>query len=176
MTRLEFIQNFKKQTSDAATFGTIANLEKPTGREPSAKDIDLSNWYCTLTEGDRAVVREIIREAAQLATFNALCLLDGVSAVANGIEEGELELRYVKPGENILLNGPSDELLHDGYNALCRSSEPAILASPSGRAYEVGQIDHLRRKQIPGDGLDIHAIPSGSEVAIALPKHEHRKL
>ena len=39
MTRAEFIEALKIQTSDAAVFGTTANLERPPGRKPREQDV-----------------------------------------------------------------------------------------------------------------------------------------
>jgi hypothetical protein len=175
MTRLEFIRAFKAQTSDAAIFGTLANLESPPGREPREQDVKLSHWYCGLSDEGRAAVRDTIREAAELAAFSVLCILDGVSVVEDGSEVGKLDLVYTKNNQTVTLNGSAEELLHDSYNKLCRSSKPQAPSPAPGRAYEVGQVKVLRDKLTVEAGLDIHVIPQGSEVAIALPKNEHRK-
>lgn len=176
MARSQFVRAFKSQTSDAAIFGTIANLEKPPGRSPRAKDVDLSKWYANLAESDRAIVADLVREAAELAAFSMFCVLDGVSAIEDGPDKGKLELNYTKNGNTVALNGAAGELLHDSYNSLCHSSEPQAPTPAAVRTYEVGKIEILRRKQTSNDGLDIHSVPPDSEIAIALPKNEHRKL
>ncbi len=123
MTIDEFIVALKIQTSDAAVSGTIANLEKPPGRKPRERDLILSKWYVQLSESDREMVRLAMRKAAELAIFSFLCVLDGVSVIENGPDQGDLKLTYNKRGEELLLNNPAREFLHDLYNALCQSSK-----------------------------------------------------
>ncbi len=87
MTTHEFIAALKVQTSDAAVSGTKANFERPPGRRPREKDVALSRWYLALSAEVRASVDIAIREAAELAVFSFLCVLDSVSAIENGPEK-----------------------------------------------------------------------------------------
>lgn len=122
MTRSEFLKALKIQTSAAALCGTKAKLESPPGRKPREQDVKLSEWYGNLSESDRVQADAAMKEAAELAVFGFLCVLDGVSVIENGPDKGDLKLHYVKRGEQILLNDPNAEFLHDGYNSLCRDS------------------------------------------------------
>jgi hypothetical protein len=182
MTRSEFLRALKVQTSDAAIFGTKANLQRPPGRKPRKEDVKLSDWYRNLTESDRVLVDASMKEAAELAVFSFLCVLDGVSAIEDGPDKGDLKLQYFKHGEELLLNDPQVEFLHDGYNRLCQESSPTPPQQLEGRAYEVGGQSQLRERQTSGDALDMHSLPSTSTEppatapAIALPKNEHRKI
>jgi len=183
MTTTEFVQALKIQTSDAAIFGTIQNLEHPPGRKPRERDVMLSRWYKNLSESDRRLANAAMQEAAELAVFSFLCILDGVSAIENGHEKGDLHLTYVKGGEELLLNNPAEGCLHDEYNALCQSSDPLPPERLAVQPYEVSSVDHLRSGQSSADGLDLHAVapeesrlPPSDATAMALPKNEHRKL
>jgi hypothetical protein len=183
MTISEFVQALKIQTSDAAVFGTTANLERPPGRKPRERDVMLSQWYGNLGVSDRESVSTAMREAAELAVFSFLCVLDGVSAIENGPVKGDLHLLYVKDGKELLLNDSAEEYLHDAYNALCQTSDPLPPERSNAKLYEVGSVDDLRASQVSGDGMDLHPVsPEGSRPplpetpAIALPKNEHRKL
>ncbi|WP_263366867.1 hypothetical protein [Edaphobacter bradus] len=183
MTNSEFVNALKVQTSDAAVFGTVANLERPPGRKPRERDVTLSKWYGNLTSSDKAFVNTVIREAAELAVFSFLCVLDGVSAIEDGPEKGDLRLIYTKNGIELLLNGSSQEFLHDSYNALCQASDPIAPERPEVRVYEVDSAQHLREKQTSADGMDLHSVlpitsktPVPEAPSIALPKNEHRKL
>jgi hypothetical protein len=182
MTRLEFIKALKSQTSDAAVFGTKANLEKPPGKKPREQDVKLSQWYGNLPDSDRASVDAAMREAAELAVFSFLCVLDGVSAIEDGPEKGELALHYIKRGENLRLNDPADESLHDAYNGLCKDFLPIPPQRSESRLYEVGPASQLREHQTSSDAMDLHSMPKGHKSSqpdtpsIALPKNEHRKL
>jgi hypothetical protein len=183
MTRSDFVKALKTQTSDAAFFGTKQNLEQPPGRKPREKDVRLSAWYTSLSDSDRESVDAVLLEAAELAVFSFLCIIDGVSAVENGPDKGELRLQCVSNGELFRLNAPADEPLHDAFNALCRELTPAPPQRSEGRLYETGPFSLLREHQTATDAIDLHTIPSGASrnlvedpPAISLPKNEHRKL
>jgi hypothetical protein len=127
-------------------------------------------------------VKQTCREAAELAVFSFLCILDGVSAIEDGPERGELRLNFVKEGRQTLLNDSAEGLLHDSFNALCHEAEPVSPERSQARMYEVDSVDLLRRNQTSRDGMDLHAVASDNAIAandvpaIALPKNEHRKL
>jgi hypothetical protein len=184
MTRQEFVEALKIQTSDAAVFGTEANLERPPGRRPRERDVKLAQWYGGLSDAERPFVRAAIQEAAELAVFSFLGILDGISAIENGPNKGELRLLYRKDEEELLLNDPRDEFLHDMYNALCQESSPTVPQRSESNVYEVGPASELREHQGSNDGMDLHSVPRGTATeapnpvppAIALPKNEHRKL
>ncbi len=175
-TKSELVRALKIQTSDASLFGTKQNLEKPPGRGPSQLDVKLSAWYLALNDSHRGLVAQVAQEAAELAVFSFLSILDGVSAIEEGLDKGELRLVYVKGTDSVLLNKPGAELLHETYNDLCRSCQPESATLEEGRVYEVGTTEELRSKQTSKDGIDLHSIPSNGSISIALPKHEHRKL
>lgn len=183
MTVSEFVRNLKIQTSDAAVFGTKAILEHPPGRKPRERDLMLSQWYGHLSDSDRVLVSAAMREAAELAVFSFLCILDGVSTIETGPEKGDLRLSYIKDGSELLSNDPTEEFLHDSYNYLCQTTDPLPPERSHARLYEVGSVEDLRASQVSGDGMYLHLVsPEGSRPplpetpAIALPKNEHRKL
>jgi hypothetical protein len=146
MTADEFVDALKTQTSDAAIFGTISNLERPPGRRPTERDVVLSNWYHNLPEDDQRMLKAAITEAAELAVFSFLTILDGVSTIENGPDKGNLYLIYDKESQEILLNDPSREYLHDAFNYRCQTSEPLTPELPDGRVYEVGPASSLRAR------------------------------
>jgi hypothetical protein len=182
MTREEFIQALKVQTSDSAVDGTKRNLERPAGRKPRKADVELSEWYRSLSEADQVRVLQAVQEAAELAVFSFLCVLDGVSAIEDGPDKGELKLYYSKGEQSVLLNDESSDYLHDLYNELCQGSVPKLPNRSEGRVYEVGTQPQLRERQTARDALDLHVVSeqeTGNDdgaPAIALPKYEHRKL
>lgn len=182
MTRSDFVKALKNQTSDAAFFGTKQNLEQPPGRKPREQDVKLSAWYMGLGDSDRESVDAAMLEAAELAVFSFLCILDGVSTVENDSEKGELQLQYIRSGEVFRLNDPADGLLHDAYNDVCREFPPAPPERSEARVYEVAPASQLRKQQKYTDAMDWHAVSpiasrSGDDSpAISLPKNEHRKL
>lgn len=121
-------------------------------------------------------------EAAELAVFSFLCILDGVSAVESEPEKGELRLQYVRDGEVLRLKDAVDGLLHDTYNAVCHELPPAPSQRSEGRLYEVRSVSKLRKHQTYTDAMDLHVVSTTTQTAvenapaISLPKNEHRKL
>ena len=66
------------------------------------------------------MLKMAMKEAAELAVFGLLCVLDGVSAIENGSDKGDLKLFYKKGADEILQNEQAGEHLHDLYNGLCQ--------------------------------------------------------
>jgi hypothetical protein len=120
VTKEDFVKAVKLETSDAAVSGTIKSLTRPPGRKPSERLVLLSSWYNQLSSKDQEMLTEALREAAEMAVFEFFCVLDGVAAVEEGSDKGELELYLVKSEEKTRLNDPRQEELHDLFNALCR--------------------------------------------------------
>jgi hypothetical protein len=182
MTSEEFVAAIKIQTSDAAVAGTITALQRPAGRKPRAKDIELSQWFNKLERGDQEMLGDALREAAELAVFSFLSVLDGVSVIEDSPDKGDLELYFAKGSDRIRLNNPPEEL-HNLFNLLCRETQPPA-ATGAVVPYAVGQLQELKEKLTAADLLDVHSVaavhdgPRGlpSAPAIALPKSEHRKL
>jgi hypothetical protein len=182
MTSESFIQALKLQTSDAAVFGIAAFLRQPPGRKPKDKDVELSIWFNALDEKAQQMVVAALKEAAELAVFSFLCVLDGVSAIEDAKDKGTLHLTYVKESVSALLNDPKQELLHDIYNDMCMSSVPRM-PEREGQEYAAGPMKLLKSIQKSNDGLDIQPIPSEGVISmelddvpsIMLPKEEHRK-
>ncbi len=117
MTRTEFIDVLKIQTSDAAVSGVLSCLREPPGRKPSDQLLALSHWYKALAVEDQTMLRLALEDAAKSAIFGFLCILDGVRAIEDGQPKGELKLTYSKSGETVLLNDHEQEFLHDICNA-----------------------------------------------------------
>ena len=80
-------------------------------------------WYLELSLTERQNLRVIMSEVAHSAVFGFLCVLDGVRAIEDSEEKGELQLAYVKAGKKQLLNGPGKDELHDIFLAATRNTE-----------------------------------------------------
>jgi hypothetical protein len=114
----EFVAMVKMQTSDSAVEGTIKTVTSPPGRKPSEKLLRLSGWYNRLDGHDKAMLKEALRHAAESAIFGFFCILDGVRAIENTPDKGDLELYFCKDDQRIRLNDPHQEELHNLFNAL----------------------------------------------------------
>jgi hypothetical protein len=123
MTKEEFVSAIKLAVSDAAVSGEIKTLTRPAGRKPSKHLIRLSAWYNQLSETDQRMLAQALKEAAESAVFGFLCVLDGVTAIEDDLNKGELELYFLKNGDKTLLNDPRQEEMHNMFNALCCPAE-----------------------------------------------------
>lgn len=189
MTSEEFVEAVKMQTSDAALRGTLECLRRPPGRKPREELVRLSEWYKHLDGKDQEMLGAALKEAAEMAVFEFFCVLDGVSAIENTPEKGDLELYFVKGSDRTRLNDPKQEELHNLFNALCQARMSASGASPKVKAYDSGEAQQLRSRLNSADELDIHHVPDKYQSlrsnrdydpktasAIALPKLEHREI
>jgi hypothetical protein len=112
----KFIEVIKLVIRDQTISGVEEILTLPPGRRPAKTLVEESDWFNTLTEKDKVLAKRLIKRAVDSATFNFLCMLDGVSAIESGENKGHLELYYVKDGKKELLNEFDNEFLHDMYN------------------------------------------------------------
>jgi hypothetical protein len=185
----QFVQAVKMQTSDAAVSGAIAVMRRPPGRKPKENDVRLSKWFNELSVNDQQLLQQALKEAAELAIFEFFCILDGVTAIEDNREKGELELHFVKGAEKTRLNDPVGEELHNIYNRMCEPTVPAPMQNPELAPGDSGEASQLKGRLRLGDEMDIHHVPDkhisigtvrGYEPetapAIALRKHEHRKI
>jgi len=115
MTREEFVDAVRLQAMDAAVRTTVQTLVQPVERRLSEESVNVSNWYRTLTPDDRTHIETVVRRAAFNAVFGVLAILDGVRPVEGAGEKGTFELTYEKQSTRILLNDPTQELLHDMF-------------------------------------------------------------
>lgn len=120
MNQEKFIEIVKVAIEQPSIEGVIANLKQPPGRRPEAEDIALSRWFNKLREEDKEFVRKVIRAAVKNSVFGFLCILDGVRPIhETNDNEGEVALKliYKDSKEEVVLNDPSDDYLHDIYRS-----------------------------------------------------------
>lgn len=118
MNVTEFVNAIRMAVENTAVNGQLKSYRAPPGRKPSEDLVELSNWYKSLTKADQEMLGKAMRDAVGASIFGFLCVLDGVRVIENSLERGELELWYVKDGNRTLINDPSENLLHDEYNAV----------------------------------------------------------
>lgn len=117
----EFVAKIKEYVRDTAIEDVVNRLIKPPGRKPRRRHIQLSNWFNQLSDDDRQMVKGIVTEAVDEAIFGVLSTLDGARPIEDSIDKGSFNLIYTKEGEQILLNPPDNEYLHDIYNSITNS-------------------------------------------------------
>jgi len=189
MTAEDFVRAMKIQASDASVNGTIDCLKCPPGRRPAEKDVGLSKWYNQLHALDQQMLRQALKEAAELAVFEFFCVLDGVTVIEDTKEKGFLELDYVKGAERTRLNPREGEELHNIFNRMCRELDSPPAQDAELESGDSDESQKLKTRLRPGDGMDIHHVPdkhaasktvrnynADNAPAVALRKSEHRKL
>jgi hypothetical protein len=113
MDAQEFVDVVKIVVRDGAAEDVMASLEKPLGRRPDPARLRRSAWFHSLDVDQKRMLAAVVMDAVETTVFGFLCVVDGVRAIENGEEKGNLELRYVKGGVTVLLNSPNEPMLHD---------------------------------------------------------------
>lgn len=114
MTSDEFVRRIQRAVYESSISGSLSLLEKPPGRRPSQRLVELSRWFGHLGPEDKEYLRATIEMAVHGAVFQMLTVLDGVTSVhETGEERGRFELWYKSGTNAVLLNSPADENLHD---------------------------------------------------------------
>lgn len=116
MDSTSFISAIDLTVVNAAVEDVISVLESPPGRKPEDGLAKISAFYRRLNPEEKALVENIVRFSVKESTFGFLCVLDGVRAIENEPDKGELVLTY-KAGTSTRINGSMD--LHDIFNARC---------------------------------------------------------
>lgn len=114
----QFVAALVEQVHEPAIHGVISQLQSPSGRRPSPKSEQLSQWYARLSEQDRTNLHAVVALSVHSALFGALCAIDGVRALRDGSTGHELQLLSVEQGKVERLNSPQDESLHDIYQGI----------------------------------------------------------
>ena len=77
-----FAAALRRAVFDAAVHDVLTTLDQGApGRGPHPRADAMTGWYGELSEDDRTMVTEVVREAAHAAVFGTLCVLDGVRTV-----------------------------------------------------------------------------------------------
>lgn len=184
----EFVKAVKVQASDAAVDSIVGVLQHPPGRKPEEQLLALSRWYNQISSNDRTMVVMALREATEMAVFEFFCLLDGVCAIEDGRDKGDLELYFLKSGVRTRLNDPQQEELHNLFKALLTRGKEDRERSGIN-PYDQDEAGRLKAKLKSGDNLDLHHVPDkyasmetiegydpNRATAVALPKAEHRQM
>jgi len=112
MTSEIFIELIRKNVLESSITSMESILNKPPGKRLVDEIITMSAWYNKLSENDKTIIQNIIRESARSAVFGFLCVLDGVRDLESQ-DKGELKLFYDNYGERLLINDPHKGALHE---------------------------------------------------------------
>lgn len=112
MTPERFVEAVVSNGRDAAVADCVANFERPPGRKPAPRLIELSQWFNHLAERDRELVISALREVADATLFGVFCVIDGVRAIEPAGEKSQFRLLAVRDGVEDQI-APSETFLHD---------------------------------------------------------------
>jgi hypothetical protein len=94
----------------------------PPGRKPAPLDVELYNWYSSLTNDSKTMVHALIQRTFEGAIYGLMMVLDHKMFIEEAGDKGELELYYRHPsGERMRLNpvgGEQGQDLEDYFKAL----------------------------------------------------------
>lgn len=116
MNSEEFINVIQLVVRDAAVEDTLENMMDPPGRKPAENLLTISQWFKSLAGNDKIMLEKVMQEVANAAVFGFCAVLDGARSIENTPIKGDLELYFVKDGERVRLNEPTNPL-HDIFNA-----------------------------------------------------------
>jgi hypothetical protein len=116
MNSQEFVKIIKLVVRDGAINDVISVTENPPGRKVSQQLRTRSEWYRSLSDEQKEIVKSIVSDSVDSTLFGFLCVIDGVRAIESGTNKGSLELIYTKD-ESVHLNPKDGLMLHDLYNA-----------------------------------------------------------
>jgi hypothetical protein len=113
MNNQEFIDAIKITVVQDSIESIESVLKTPPGKSPEKKRVELSEWYHTLDDTSKQMVKNIINESVETSVFSFLCVLDGVRAIEKNEDKGKLDLYYEKDETLVLLNNQNEEYLHN---------------------------------------------------------------
>ena len=117
MNKEQFVDAIKIAVGQATENDIKSTLEKPIGRNPDERQVELSNWYKNLSALDKDNLHKVIKQTVDTCLFGTLCVIDGVRAIENSSDKGELNLEYRKGSNVTTLNDPKGMYLHDIYKS-----------------------------------------------------------
>jgi hypothetical protein len=106
MTAEEFIAAIRFAVHDSAVRDVMSSVEKPPGRKPSQRLLDLSAWYNNLPKSDRDCVRDMVLQGVHAALFGLLAVIDGSRVIeAVGEKSDFVILQRRGESESLELSG-----------------------------------------------------------------------
>ncbi len=112
MTPVEFVDAVVESCRDGAVSACVEILERPPGRRPATRLVELSEWFKALPVRDREFVIAAMRQASGATLFGVLCVIDGVRVIEPSGEKSEFHLTAIRNGVESQIS-PSETFLHD---------------------------------------------------------------
>lgn len=125
MNKEEFIKLIITHVRNSAVRCNFETISDPPGRKPSKRLLNISKWFVSLSEDDKAMVIKTAEMTLDQGLFNFLCILDGVNKLDLHGGDGEYILSYKTRDRETIINDKHIDLeeLHDIYNSLTLSED-----------------------------------------------------
>jgi hypothetical protein len=117
MKKEEFVAAIKSVVLDVAPKDVIKQIEKPSGKATSAELLNLSKWYGSLSPEDKQNVFKLANMVSRTAVLGFMGVLDGVRAIENEKEKGELRLLYKKGNTEVDFSDQSQPFFYEILNS-----------------------------------------------------------
>lgn len=115
MNSRKFVQAIRVVVRDAAVGDTIQTAGSPPGRKVSVELRARAEWLNSLPVEQKDFVHSLIKDAVDNAVFGFFYVIDGVRAIEDDTDKGDIELRYVKD-DVAVLSPTKGAMLHEIYN------------------------------------------------------------
>lgn len=112
----DFVRALKSQCSDSAVVDCLDSFAKPPGRSPAIELVRISQWFHTLSEEDRSLLRLALQQVADATLFGVLCVVDGVRVIEDSAEKSDFILTANRAGKESRIS-PSSTFLHDLFRS-----------------------------------------------------------
>jgi hypothetical protein len=152
MNQDKFIQGIKG-LRDNSIEEMEESLKDPPGRSPRKKDKEASDYWNSLDDREKNIIRYIISESTDMSIFSFLCVLDHVGFIEDTEEKSQFELYATKNGKRELINDGDKEELHNLFNDAnhhmskqgFKPAEPLVASKnpKTGRGWEQIKIDKM---------------------------------
>lgn len=106
---LAAVQRIRQQAPE----DVIGQLERPAGKRPDADWKQCSDWYNSLEDDHKRMVKLIALRGCDHALMYLITLIDGTGSMSVDGEEVYVELYLRHGNQKVLLNPPDTEPLHD---------------------------------------------------------------
>ena len=120
MNSQDFIGALHRAVYQGVGAGILRLAEHPVGRGNRAEKQARAAWMAGLDAESRAMVAKLVDEGVHAGIFGVLCVLDGVRAIEDPEDRGDLSLTYTDADGQTVLNSDDGEMLHDIFNGLPR--------------------------------------------------------
>lgn len=113
MDKRSFVEALAEVALNQVVAGEVSVMKDPPGRRPSLDLVARSEWFLGLSDDDRSMVVDVMRETAYAVLHATLCVFDGAATIVSGPDKGRLTLKHDRGGVTSDLLSDEEPDLHD---------------------------------------------------------------